>query len=259
MRRKTEASQRLLLRTPDHQRLGAGETIQLFEPHLNTALPHVKRSRVSRSRQVMAKRVGSLRWYVVCCMLLRCRVSCTQCVRRRACCVCAQVWCVVNVAYALSRVSCMSFVFFIMSPKNTPMTHRKKHPTAHRTHTENIPLKYRKTKTYFSNTAFEKSTIPQKHNIPHNMQGPPAVQFAQKGPPVLGCATKHWPSVKLSRQCGTAATVVRWTVLHSVPESPTRGRDRAVRALKKQKCGGLEMPQPMVDRRKGQWLYNAHR
>ena len=53
--------QRVLLRCTIVCTRRARETIQVFEPHLNTALPHVQRLLVPRSRQLTAGRVGSLR------------------------------------------------------------------------------------------------------------------------------------------------------------------------------------------------------
>ena len=46
---------------------GPGKATQRFEPHLNTALPHVHRSRVPRSGQLAAGRVDSLHVFVVLC------------------------------------------------------------------------------------------------------------------------------------------------------------------------------------------------
>ena len=104
MRGRTEASQRWLLRATVVRATGASETIRPFESHLNTALPHVQRSRVPRSRQLTAKRVGTPSYvccmlcvmcsicmlHVVCCLLLRCYVVVchVRCVRGRASCVC---------------------------------------------------------------------------------------------------------------------------------------------------------------------------
>ena len=74
-----------------------------------------------------------------------------------------------------------------------------------------------------------------------------------------GYASKRWTSVNFSRsQCGTAAHVVRWAVLppSSKPESSTRG-SRQGRVGLKNKKDGLDMLQPLVDKRQGQW-YSAH-
>ena len=76
MRGRTEPSQRLLLRATIVRVNGTRETSQPFEPHLNTALPHVQRSRVPRSRQPKAGRVGSLRMHVVCVYVV-CSSSCS--------------------------------------------------------------------------------------------------------------------------------------------------------------------------------------
>ena len=107
MRGRTGSPQRLLPHVTIVSAKGANETIQLSEPHLNTALPHVQRSRVRRSR-LTAGRVASLRLYVesVLCVLFvvvfmrvvrRARPEC--CCVCRECCVCV-VTCVVNVTNA---------------------------------------------------------------------------------------------------------------------------------------------------------------
>ena len=72
--------------------------------------------------------------------------------------------------------------------------------------------------------------------------------------------TQHWTSVKSSRsQCGTAAHVVRWAgPPNSKPQGPTRARCGG-RAETKTNSGGLVMLQPMVDRRRCDWLHNAHK
>ena len=60
---------------------------------LNTALPHLQRSRLPRSRQPTDGNVGSLRVYVVCCMLY---VACV-----------VALPCVVHVVYARTCVLCL--------------------------------------------------------------------------------------------------------------------------------------------------------
>ena len=85
----------------------ASETAQLFERHLSTAVSRVQRSRVPRSRQLTTGRVGLLRkhvcgMYLVYCLLLRCRVSCTLCVGGRACGV--DGWCMLRVRGRAGRV-----------------------------------------------------------------------------------------------------------------------------------------------------------
>ena len=99
----------------------ASETAQLFQRHLSTAVSRVQRSRVPRSRQLTTGRVGLLRknvcgMYLVYCLLLLCRVSCTLCVRGRACrewmsgvcCECAGG----RVGYVLSALSRLSSACF---------------------------------------------------------------------------------------------------------------------------------------------------
>ena len=149
MRGRTGAPQRLLPHVTIVSAKEASETFQLFEPHLNTALPHVQRSRVPRSRQLTAGRVASLRLYVVfrvlfvvVIMRVVCRARCVRAGLHVALCVCA-----------LSRVSCMLRVRchacrtcrarFHHVADNAPMTYRKKK--------ENTPLNTPETpKTYHS-------------------------------------------------------------------------------------------------------------
>ena len=101
MRGRTGSPQRLLPHATIVSAKGSSETIQTSEPHLNTALPHVQRSRVPRSREPTAGRVASHRLcvvcyvlcascmlYVVCCCYHACRVSCALCVRGPVCCCC---------------------------------------------------------------------------------------------------------------------------------------------------------------------------
>ena len=72
---KKDASQRLLVRATIVSAKVTSETMQLFEPHLHTALPLVQRSGVPRSTQLTVGRVGSLRMkfgvvvYCCCCLL----------------------------------------------------------------------------------------------------------------------------------------------------------------------------------------------
>ena len=106
MRGRTGAPQRLLPNATIVSAKGASETFQLFEPHLNTAWPHVQRSRVPRSRQPTAGKVASHRLYLVCRMLfvvvimrVVCRARCVRASLHVALCVC-----VVYVVCALSRV-----------------------------------------------------------------------------------------------------------------------------------------------------------
>ena len=61
MRGRMGDSQRLLLRATNVRAERAGKTIQLFKPHLKSALPRVQCPQVPRSRQLTAGRVGSLR------------------------------------------------------------------------------------------------------------------------------------------------------------------------------------------------------
>ena len=141
MRGRAGSPQRLLPHATIVSANGASEPIQLSEQQLNTALPHVQRSRVPRSREPTAGCVHPFvcMLCVVCyvsfvfCMLfvvviMRVPVSCALCVRAGlhvALCVCVYVYvvcalstCVVHVASALSRVSYMS--------ENAPMTYRTK-------------------------------------------------------------------------------------------------------------------------------------
>ena len=87
----------------DHQHQGGGKraTIQLFEPHLNTALPHAQRERVPLSRHLTAGRVGYLRMYVVCCMLY---VVC--CMLYVVCCMLYVVCCMLYVVCCMLYVVC---------------------------------------------------------------------------------------------------------------------------------------------------------
>ena len=72
----------------------------------------------------------------------------------------------------------------------------------------------------------------------------------------MGCESKHWPSVKFSQgQCGTAAQVVHWAVLHPAPNQRAQrgvGIRKGVIQQRKKKSGGLDSLQPMVDKRQGQ-------
>ena len=114
-------SQRLLLRTTIISARGTGGTIEPFEPHLNSALPHVQRMRVPRSRKLTAGCVGSLRMYGVC---VKCKMLLLSCV----------------------CILCMLCVFIEMWRKNTPITCRRtRTKTCHNTpHTPKHTSQYLK-------------------------------------------------------------------------------------------------------------------
>ena len=102
------------------QRQGASQTVQLFEPHLNTALPRAQGSSAPKSKQLTARRVGMLCvvycMYVDCCGVVLCRARCVCagvcCVCGWACGVCVEcvIALVVHAVSALSRLSYMSRV-----------------------------------------------------------------------------------------------------------------------------------------------------
>ena len=177
--------------------------IQLFEPHFTTAQPHVQRSRVPRSRQQTARRMGSFRMSVVLCVVCMLFVECCCYCVGALLSVCAQRCVGVRVVYVVVvvcmscvracvgdwvvacvvRVLCMFCVVFKMSRKNTPITNRekRKHTTPHRKHTphkyhsnaifEEQQTYHKKSVTYHSKTATyhnKHTTKTPRHNTKHN-------------------------------------------------------------------------------------------
>ena len=86
---------RLLLRATNVSAKGANETIQLFEPHLITALPPVRTlacAKLQTTSGVPSNVCCVL--CVVCCLLLHSHMACTLRVRGHACCVLCECVCV---------------------------------------------------------------------------------------------------------------------------------------------------------------------
>ena len=231
MRGRTEASQRLLLRAVRVN--GTSETCHPFEPHLNTALPHVQRSRVPRSRQPTAGRVGSLRMYVVCCMLCALCMLYVVVIMCVQCCLCA-----------LQCVLCMSSVVLNMSRK----THRKhtvnnEHRPQHTAKTRKHSMQYRKipqtnhtntasknAKHTTKNTTYHKNTQTDTHTqhtspTPHQTENSPVRHhtkpktYPQGFNRVSNVSVFDWAAV-LARQTDAPACEL---ILHRWPLHPCQG------------------------------------